>query len=231
MRGAEKIVLLTAVAIPIVVATLGWPMFVNWIVGPPPAPATPPAERVATATPAPVTSAAQPTARSTSAAQPTARSTAAARPTVQPTAAVASSAPEIEPTAATAGAVRQVQPPGAAAGAAAATPPASDPGAAVSSFYALVSSHQFDSAAQLWSPRMRAAFPPDTNLIERFSQTQNIRLQRADVVSQDQSTATVAVDLVESNRSAGERHFVGNWYLVRGANGWVLDQPQLYPAP
>src|SRR5207249_2932816 len=59
---------------------------------------------------------------------------------------------------------------------------ADDPGAAVSNFYTLVSNHQFDSAVQLWSPRMRAAFPPEVNLHQRFSQTRDIRLQRADVV-------------------------------------------------
>jgi len=108
---------------------------------------------------------------------------------------------------------------------------ASDPGAAVSTFYSLVSSHQFDSAAQLWSPRMRAAFPPDANLTERFRQAQIVRLRRAEVISQDQSQATVAVDLIEHDGQAGQRHFVGNWYLVRAEDGWMLDRPQLSPAP
>lgn len=78
---------------------------------------------------------------------------------------------------------------------------------------------------------MRATFPPDVNLNERFSQTQAIRLQRVDVLRQDQAGATVAVDLLESNRRAGERHYVGNWYLVRGPSGWMLDQPQLQTVP
>ena len=108
---------------------------------------------------------------------------------------------------------------------------ASDPGAAVATFYALVANHQFDSALELWSPRMRATFPPEANLNQRFSQTQAIRLQRAEVVSQDQRQATVAVDLVESDQQAGARRFVGNWYLVRGPSGWMLDQPELRLAP
>ena len=78
---------------------------------------------------------------------------------------------------------------------------------------------------------MRAAFPPDANLTERFRQTQIVRLQRAEVISQDQSQATVAVDLIEQDGQAGQRHFVGNWYLVRTEDGWMLDQPQLNPAP
>jgi hypothetical protein len=106
-----------------------------------------------------------------------------------------------------------------------------DPRQTVSSFYDLVSTHQFDTAAQLWSPQMRSAFPPDQNISQRFSNTQAIRLQRADVVSQDQAQATVAVDLVESDAQAGQHHFVGTWHLVRGPGGWMLDQPDLRPAP
>ncbi len=78
---------------------------------------------------------------------------------------------------------------------------------------------------------MRSAFPPQQNIDQRFRSTQAIRLQRADVVNQDQSQATVAVDLVESDAQAGQRHFVGTWHLVRGPNGWMLDQPNLQPAP
>ena len=40
---------------------------------------------------------------------------------------------------------------------------------------------------------MRSAFPPDQNISQRFSNTQTIRLQRADVVSQDQAQATLGV--------------------------------------
>jgi hypothetical protein len=100
----------------------------------------------------------------------------------------------------------------------------------VASFYSLVSRHAFDPAAQLWSPHMRATFPPQENINQRFSQTQSIRLQRVDVVNRDSTQATVAVDLVES-AATGQRHYVGTWQLVRGAGGWMLDQPQLQPAP
>jgi hypothetical protein len=105
-----------------------------------------------------------------------------------------------------------------------------DPGQAVASFYALVSSHQFGTAAELWSPHMRAAFPTEQNIVQRFSQTQSISLQRADVLSQDQSQATVAVDLIESG-AQGPQHYVGTWHLVRDSSGWMLDQPSLQTAP
>jgi len=110
-------------------------------------------------------------------------------------------------------------------------PAPSDPTQAVSTFYALVSGRQFDSAAALWTPRMRAQFPPSENIDQRFSRTQTIQLNRAEVVTQDQSRATVAVDLIESGPGVERRRFVGNWHLVRGANGWLLDQPELQVAP
>jgi hypothetical protein len=108
---------------------------------------------------------------------------------------------------------------------------ADDPASAVSSFYALVASHQFEEAAQLWSPRMRAAFPPEANVNQRFSQTREIQLKRVEVISQDPARATVAVDLLESVDQAGQRHFTGAWYMVRGSTGWMLDQPQLQSVP
>jgi len=210
MRGTERIVGVVAVAIPVLITIVGWSMFGHWVAGPVQPPATP---RVAGA--AETSPAAAGAARTPVAAPSTDRQTPeATRPT--PTAGaptltqVAAATPDLEPAVGTL---------------------ASDPGAAVSTFYSLVSSHQFDSAAQLWSPRMRAAFPPDANLTERFRQTQIVRLQRAEVISQDQSQATVAVDLIEQDGQAGQRHFVGNWYLVRAEDGWMLDRPQLNPAP
>ena len=75
---------------------------------------------------------------------------------------------------------------------------------------------------------MQATFPPAENIDQRFSQTQSLAIERADVVSQDAASgkAAVNVDVLESTR-AGARHWVGTWYLVRGPGGWLLDQPQL----
>jgi hypothetical protein len=103
-----------------------------------------------------------------------------------------------------------------------------DPSAAVAQFYSLVAQHQFGSAAELWSPHMRAAFPPQQNINERFGETQSLALRRADVVSQDPSAgrAAVAVDVVESSQGTS-RHWVGTWFLVRGSGGWLLDEPDL----
>jgi hypothetical protein len=269
MRGTEKLVLVVALLVPLLVVAFGWPTFVNWIAGP----ASQPTPEVAgaAATSVATARAVQPTARPTIGAPPTldtaaTRQAAAAAPTTAarpqaaaaPTTAAPTPAPALPPNPAPApppAAGPTAAPPAAAAAPAAPAPaapgppaptaappnpaaaqargaaPAGDPRQTVSSFYDLVSTHQFDTAAQLWSPQMRSAFPPDQNIYQRFSNTQAIRLQRADVVSQDQAQATVAVDLVESDAQAGQHHFVGTWHLVRGPAGWMLDQPDLRPAP
>jgi cytoskeletal protein RodZ len=240
MRGADKLVLVVAVVVPLLVITLGWPTFVRWVAGPEPQP-TPQVAGAAATSAAPAR-----------AAPATPRPTLGLPPTIQPRAAgeTAPGPPPPSATDAPAAAidgaahatlrvnVARPTPAITAAPTAAAAPAAptavaaaGDPGAAVSSFYALVASHQFDQAAQLWSPRMRAAFPPQANIDQRFSATQSIRVQRADVLNQDQSQATVAVDLLEANAADGTRHYVGRWYLVRGASGWLLDQPELQAAP
>src|SRR5436190_1227602 len=72
-----------------------------------------------------------------------------------------------------------------------------DPSTAVERFYGLVAERDYGSAAELWSPRMRATFPPGENINQRFSQTQSLVVQRADVISQDpqSGSAAVAVDV------------------------------------
>ena len=215
MRGSEKVVAAVAVVVPLVVALVGWPLFVHWLVGPPVQPTPEVAGAAATSVA---------TAR---AALPTARPTLGLPPTVQPYGADQATAPAVPAPAP--GAPAPTDP--AAAAAAAATPAPDAPGATVSTFYALVAAHQFDAAAQLWSPHLRAAYPPRENIDQRFSTTQSIQLQRDDILSQDPQQATVAVDLIESRAQAGRQHFVGRWYLVHGAGGWLLDQPELQTAP
>jgi hypothetical protein len=103
----------------------------------------------------------------------------------------------------------------------------------VESFYALVEARRFDRAVALWSARMQAAYPPAENLTRRFAETQQLRLERAAVVTQDEATgrATVAIDLVEvAGSPPSTRRYVGNWHLVRGPGGWLLDQPNLAAA-
>jgi hypothetical protein len=106
-----------------------------------------------------------------------------------------------------------------------------DPVAAVVSFYSLAEQHEFDRAAQLWSARMRANYPPGENIVGRFGSTERLTLRSADILVLDEAAghATVAIDLVEQVGGASRR-FVGTWQLVRGPDGWLLDQPSLRAA-
>ncbi len=111
---------------------------------------------------------------------------------------------------------------------------ANSPDAAIRSFYALVAQGEFDRAASLWSQRMQSAYPPAENITSRFAQTQALTVTRADVVQLDASNgrATVAVSLSEvvASQPSTTRHYAGDWYLVRGPAGWLLDQPSLQPS-
>jgi cytoskeletal protein RodZ len=203
MRSArsEHILLAALLAVPLAVAFLGWSAFVRWAVGPSPQP-TP---EVAGAT----SVAAAPTPRPTVGAPPTITSRPTTVPTESATAepvAIASSQSD-EPTAPAPTPVP-------------AAPGASDPSTAVEDFYARVAAHDFTDAATLWSPRMRAAFPPAQNIDQRFSRTRALTVQRAQVVSVDLDEAT----------TDGQHHWSGTWSLVRGPDGWLLDQPQLQGA-
>jgi hypothetical protein len=104
------------------------------------------------------------------------------------------------------------------------------PTAAVATFYELVQRHEFDTAAELWTPRMRAAYPPAENIDQRFARTQQVVVNRVEVVSARGDQAVVGVDLDERNPS-GQRHYVGTWSVIRSGDGWLLDQPDLQAAP
>lgn len=75
---------------------------------------------------------------------------------------------------------------------------------------------------------MQAQYPPAENIAGRFSQTQRLWVNSAQVVSVSGDRATVAVDLGEVTGSpAVTRRWVGTWQLVRGPSGWLLDAPNL----
>jgi tRNA A-37 threonylcarbamoyl transferase component Bud32 len=104
-----------------------------------------------------------------------------------------------------------------------------DPAGTIVSFYQLISGEDYASASGLWSERMRAAYPPQTNIWGRFDSTSSIVARSAWVTSATPGSAAVAVDLVETMRNGSVRHWVGTWYLVRSGSGWLLDQPGLRP--
>lgn len=152
---------------------------------------------------------------STSTPAPTAAPTATPEPSAQPE-------PTAEPTAEPTPAPVVVATPAPRAVAA-----GGDPAGTIVSFYQLVSGHDYASASSLWSARMRAAYPPQTNIWGRFDSTSSIVTRSASVTNAGPGTAAVAVDLVETMSNGSVRRWVGTWYLVRSGSGWLLDQPGL----
>ena len=105
-----------------------------------------------------------------------------------------------------------------------------DPAGTIVTFYQLISGHDYASAAGLWSDRMRASYPPQTNIWGRFDATSSIVARSASLTSANPGSAAVAVDLIETRNDGSVRHWVGTWYLVRSGSGWLLDQPGLRAA-
>jgi LysM repeat protein len=121
-------------------------------------------------------------------------------------------------------------PPNAPAPATVVTRGAATPDAAVRGFYARLEQGQFGHAADLWTPRMQTAYPPAEYINGRFARTQSLTVNRADVIALDATSgrATVALQLSEVvGPPPSTRQYVGTWSVVRGPNGWQLDQPNL----
>jgi hypothetical protein len=107
------------------------------------------------------------------------------------------------------------------------TAPSLDPAATVRRFYDLVEAHRFDEAARLWSARMRAQYPPDRYIDDRFAGTTRIDINHLSTPSMSLSrkTAVVSVDLTEYRTSGPARRWIGSWDLVLGPAGWLMDEP------
>jgi hypothetical protein len=104
------------------------------------------------------------------------------------------------------------------------------PAETIVAFYQLISGHNYPAASGLWSDRMRASYPPQTNIWGRFDATSSIVARSASLTSTNPGSAAVAVDLIETRTDGSVRHWVGTWYLVRSGSGWLLDQPGLRAA-
>ncbi|MDP9274187.1 MAG: hypothetical protein M3O99_01165, partial [Chloroflexota bacterium] len=105
-----------------------------------------------------------------------------------------------------------------------------DPAGTIVAFYRLISGHDYVSASGLWSDRMKASYPPQTNIWGRFDTTSSIVARSASLTTANPGSAAVAVDLIETRSDGTVRHWVGTWYLVRSGSGWLLDQPGLRAA-
>jgi hypothetical protein len=95
----------------------------------------------------------------------------------------------------------------------------------VGGFYGHVTAGRFDQAYALWSDRMKAAYPRQANLDERFSETADITFSTLYVASQTADTATVQANFTETYDSGATRSFIGYWQLVRVDGRWLLDRP------
>ena len=102
--------------------------------------------------------------------------------------------------------------------------------ATIAKFYELVTADRFDDAAALWSTRMRAAYPPATNIYGRFSSTKSIGLTGWSVAVANASSATVNVNVVEIMNDGSSRRWVGQWLVVSAGGAWLMDQPALVRA-
>ena len=102
---------------------------------------------------------------------------------------------------------------------------ATTPDETVATWYSYVESGNFDAAYSLWSDRMKATYARRENLDERFDQTASIAFSQLDVVQQDQRSATVQANFVETYDSGSSRQFVGYWELISVDGRWLLDAP------
>ena len=165
-------------------------------------------------------------------------------PTQQPTPVEASSAngtPIPQPTAVAAAPPSQPVPTVAAPPVATVAPPAvpvptpaptavvvaaaTQPDAVVGSFYGHAVDGDLDAAYALWSDRMKATYPRQGNLDDRFASTASISFDERRVVEQTPSSATVQANFTEWYDSGSSRQFIGYWRLVLVEGRWLLDEP------
>jgi len=99
------------------------------------------------------------------------------------------------------------------------------PDDAVAAFYANVAEGDFDAAYALWSARMKATYPRQENLDERFDDTARITFHQLEVVEQRGDYAVVQANFTETYDSGSSRQFIGYWELVRVDGRWLLDAP------
>ncbi|MEO6294506.1 MAG: hypothetical protein ABIP01_03265, partial [Candidatus Limnocylindria bacterium] len=99
------------------------------------------------------------------------------------------------------------------------------PDDAVAAFYGNVARGNFDAAYSLWSDRMKATYPREGNLDQRFAGTASISFQQLHVAEQGGDRATVQANFTETYDSGATRNFIGYWRLVRVEGRWLLDEP------
>ena len=100
-----------------------------------------------------------------------------------------------------------------------------EPVDAVVAFYVNAADGNFDAAYSLWSDRMKATFPREGNLDDRFANTASITFHELYVAEMSGDTATVQANFTETYDSGASRVFIGYWELIRVNGRWLLDAP------
>ena len=96
---------------------------------------------------------------------------------------------------------------------------------AVAAFYQFVADGDFDAAYGLWSDSMKAAYPREGNLDQRFAGTSLVSFDELRVAERSGNSATVQANFTETYDSGSTRQFIGYWRLVLVNGRWLLDQP------
>jgi hypothetical protein len=147
-------------------------------------------------------------------------------PTPQPSAATVAPTPSDEPEPSAATPVPAPTAPPATPSPATPAPVAvAAPGDTVAAFYGHVVDARFDEAYALWSDRMKAEYPREENLDDRFDSTASITFDQLFVASQSAGEATVQANFTERYDNGSSRQFIGYWRLVRVDGRWLLDEP------
>jgi hypothetical protein len=95
----------------------------------------------------------------------------------------------------------------------------------VAAFYGNVAAGNFDAAYALWSDRMKATYPRQENLDDRFDDTASITFEQLRLVDLTDQTATVQANFIETYDSGSSREFIGYWQLIQVDGRWLLDEP------
>ncbi len=95
----------------------------------------------------------------------------------------------------------------------------------VADFYRYVAAGEFDAAYGLWSDRMKATYPRQGNLDERFANTASVTFQALYMTEQHANNATVQANFTQTYDSGASRQFIGYWRLTRRDGRWLLDEP------
>ena len=102
---------------------------------------------------------------------------------------------------------------------------AADPGETVLAFYQAVAGEDFDTAYALWDEGMRATYPREPNLDDRFDETAAITFSQLSVAEISGDSATVQANFTETYESGATRQFIGYWHLVLVDGQWLLAEP------